>query len=159
MPSPNRAQPQPPRARSTIDSAMGMLWMGIGGLLFGVALVFLLWFLTLRQADVTAELLALPAFGLIWGCNAVLGLLLLRGKRWARICLGAESVLLLAYYGFRYGYLFPHGPAWVSSLISQPGWFMVGLLPWILRWVFIVLAIASVAALLWPRRQTSTMPC
>jgi HAMP domain-containing protein len=34
--------------------------MGIGGLLFGVALLFLLWFLTLRQTDVTAELLNLP---------------------------------------------------------------------------------------------------
>ena len=133
--------------------------MGIGGLLFGVALLFLLWFLTLRQTDVTAELLALPLFGLIWGGNAVLGFFLFRGKRWARICLGVEGVLLLMYYCFRYGLLFPHGPAWVSEVVIYLGWLMVGLLPWILRWVFIALGLASVCALLWPRKQAVPNAC
>ena len=133
--------------------------MGIGGLLFGVALLFLLWFLTLRQADVTAELLALPLFGFIWGGNAVLGFLLFRGKRYARICLGVEGVLLLMYYCFRYGPLFLHSPAWVSNLIIHLGWLMVAVMPYILRWAFIPLALASVCALLWPRKATAPSPC
>ena len=71
--------------------------MGIGGALTGLALVALVWFLIFQQASVTAELLILPVFGLVWGCNTVLGYLLLQGKRWARICLGVEGVLFLTY--------------------------------------------------------------
>jgi capsular polysaccharide biosynthesis protein len=153
--SPTGAHP----ATNTLDRVTGILWMGIGGLLFGVALLFLLWFLTLRQSDVTAELLALPLFGLIWGGNAVLGFLHFRGNRGARICLGVEGVLLLAYYGFRYGFLFPHGPAWISNVIIHLGWLMVGLMPYILRWVFIPLALVSICALLWPRKTTAPNPC
>ena len=152
---PTRAQ----HTKNTLDRVTGILWMGIGGLLFGVALVFLLWFLTLRQGDVTAEILALPLFGLIWGGNAVLGFCLYQGKRWARVCLGVEGVLLLAYYCFRYGFLFPNGPAWISKVIIHLGWLMVGLMPYILRWVFIPLALASICALLWPRKATAPCPC
>jgi hypothetical protein len=36
---------------------------------------------------------------------------------------------------------------------------MVGLLPWILRWVFIALGLASICALLWPRKQTAPNVC
>ena len=67
-------------AKSGVDKITGLLWMGIGGLLFGVALLFLLWFLTLHQTDVTAELLALPLFGLIWGVQRSPGLLPFPGK-------------------------------------------------------------------------------
>lgn len=158
-PPPDFPKADSPRSKSTLDKVTGILWMGIGGLLFGVALLFLLWFLTLRQTDTTAELLALPLFGLIWGGNAVLGFFLFRGKRWARICLGVEGVLLLMYYCLRYGLLFPHGHSWVSIVIIYLGWLMVGLLPWILRWVFIALGLASVCALLWPRKAAVGNAC
>ena len=125
-PPPDFAKADSPRSKNTLDKVTGILWMGIGGLLFGVALLTLLWFLTLRQTDVTAELLALPLFGLMWGGNAVLGFFLFRGKRWARIGLGVEGVLLLMYYCFRYGLLFPHSTAWVSKVIIYLGWLMVG---------------------------------
>ena len=158
-PPPSFPKADSPRSKSTLDKVTGILWMGIGGLLFGVALLTLLWFLTLRQTDMTAGLLALPLLGLMWGGNAVLGFFLFRGKRWARICLGVEGVLLLMYYCSRYGLLFPPGPAWVSRVIIYLGSLMVGMLPWILRWVFMALALASVCALLWPRKETAASQC
>jgi hypothetical protein len=136
-----------------------MLWMGIGGALFGVTLVALVWFLIFQQASVTAELLFLPVFGLVWGANAALGFFLLRGKRWARISLGVEGVLFLTYYYFRHGFPLPHFPAWVSIVIFRLGSFTLGPLPYILRWVFIALALASVCALLLPRKETAINPC
>jgi capsular polysaccharide biosynthesis protein len=142
------------RAKPGLDQVTGMLWMGIGGGLCGLSLLVLIWFLVLRQAEVTAELLVLPIFGVAWGCNTVLGYFLLRGKRWARMYLGAEGVLFLAYYYFRQGAPLPYSPEWVSLVILRLGWFLVGPLPPMLRWVFIALGLASVFALLWPRTNT-----
>jgi drug/metabolite transporter (DMT)-like permease len=133
--------------------------MGIGGALFGLTLVALVWFVIFQQVSVTAELLLLPVFGLCWGSNAVLGFFLSRGKRWTRICLGVEGVLFLIYYYFRQGPAPPQIPAWVSMTILRLGWFIAGPVPQILRWVFIVLALASVCALLWPRKETAVNPC
>jgi capsular polysaccharide biosynthesis protein len=152
-------QPDHRLARSALDQVTGILWIAVGGLLFGVALFFLVWFLTLRQADVTAELLALPLFGLFWGGNAFLGVFLYRGKRWARICLGLEGVLLLTYYYFRHAFPIPHCLAWVSTLILQLGMLTVGPLPYIFRWVFIPLALASLCACLWPRKTAANIAC
>ena len=147
------------RAGSTLDKVTGILWMGIGGALFGLTLVALVWFLIFQQVSVTAELLLLPVFGLCWGSNAVLGFFLSRGKRWARICLGLEGVLFLTYYFFRDGFPLPYCPAWVSIVIFRLGSFAFGPMPYILRWVFIALGLASVCALLWPRKETATSPC
>ena len=147
------------RAKSTLDKVTGILWMSIGGALSGLALVAVAWLLIFQQSGVTAELLLLPVFGLCWGCNAGLGFFLLRGKRWARICLGVEGVLFLTYYYFRYGFPLPHCPAWVSITILRLGSFTVGQVPQIFRWVFIALALASIGALLWPRKVTATNPC
>jgi hypothetical protein len=72
--------------------------------LFGLALVALVWFLIFQQASVTAELLLLSVFGLVWACNTVLDFFVLPGKRWARILLGAEGILFLAYFYFRQGF-------------------------------------------------------
>jgi hypothetical protein len=119
----------------------------------------LVWLLIFQQASVTAELLLLPVFGLVWGGNTVLGFFLLRGKRWARICLGVEGVLFLTYYYFRYGFPLPHCPAWVSIVIFRLGSFTVGPVPYISCWVIIALALASVCALLWPRKRTAANPC
>ena len=156
-PSLSHAEGRP--AKSTLDKVTGILWMGIGGALSVLTLVALVWFLIFQQASVTAELLLLPVFGLVWGCNTVLGFFLSRGKRLARICLGVEGVLFLTYYYFRYGFPLPHCPAWVSIVIFRLGSFTVGPVPYISRWVFIALALASVGALLWPRKVTATNPC
>jgi capsular polysaccharide biosynthesis protein len=158
-PPPSLPRAGSPLPKTALDKVAGILWMSIGAALFAVTLLTLVWFLFFQQASVTPELLLLPLFGLVWGCNAVLGFSLLRGKRWARICLGVEGVLLLMYYCFRYGLLFPHSPAWVSKVIIYLGWLMVGLLPWILRWVFMALALASVCALLWHRKETPANQC
>ena len=72
---------------------------------------------------------------------------------------GLEGVLFLTYYGFRYGSPLPHCPGWVSTAIFQLGWLLVGPMPQVLRWVFIAIAIASVCALLWPRKQTAPNAC
>jgi capsular polysaccharide biosynthesis protein len=158
-PPPAFPNAESPRTKSTLDKVTGVLWMGIGGALSVLALLALVWFLIFQQASVTSELVLLPVFGLCWVCNAVLGFFLLRGKRWARICLGVEGVLFLTYYGLRYGFLDFHCSASVSNAILSLGWFIAGPLPQILRWVFIPLAIASVFALLWPRRQTPSSVC
>jgi capsular polysaccharide biosynthesis protein len=142
-------------AKSGLDKLTGILWMGIGGALFGLALVALVWFLIFQQVSVTAELLLLPVFGLCWGSNAVLGFFLSRGKRWARISLGVEGVLFLTYYYFKYGFPLPHCPAWASIIIIRLGSFIFGAVPYISRWVFIALALVSICALLWPRKETA----
>ncbi|HEY5480376.1 MAG TPA: hypothetical protein VIL39_02760, partial [Verrucomicrobiae bacterium] len=98
-------------------------------------------------------------FGLCWGSNAVLGFFLSRGQRWARICLGVEGVLFLTYYYFRYGFPLPHFPAWVSLVIFRLGSLTVGQVPYVSRWVFIALALASVCALFWPRKKTASYAC
>jgi capsular polysaccharide biosynthesis protein len=147
------------RLETTLDKVTGLLWMGIGGLLFGLALLALVWFMIFQQASVTPDLLRLPVFGLVWACNIALGFSLLRGKRWARICLGMEGVLFLAYYGFRYGFLDLHLSAEASNVILGLGWLIAGPLPHFARWVFIALAIASVCALLWPRKEIATNQC
>ena len=152
-------QPDHRLARGTIDRVTGILWLGTGGALFALTLVALVWFLIFQQASVTSDLFFLPVFGLVWGCNAVLGFSLLRGKRWARILLGVEGVLLLTYYYFRYGFPLPHFPHWVSAVIFYLGVFTVGLVPYIFRWVFISLALASLCALLWPRKAAATQAC
>jgi len=146
-------------AKGTVDKVIGALWLGTGGVLSALTLVALVWFLIFQQASVTDELLLLPFFGLFWGCNTVLGFFLVRGKQWARICLGVEGLLFLTYFGFRYGILLPQCPAWVSTAILRLGWFIVGPLPYILRWVFIALGLASVCALLRPRKETAANPC
>jgi capsular polysaccharide biosynthesis protein len=146
-------------AKSALDKLTGILWMAIGGALFGLTLVALVWFLIFQQTRVTAELLFLPVFGLVWGCNTVLGFFLLRGKRWARICLGVEGVLCLTYYFFRDGFPLPYCPAWVSIVIFRLGSFAFGPVPYISRWVFIALALASIGALFWPRKETAAHPC
>jgi hypothetical protein len=43
--------------------------------------------------------------------------------------------------------------------ILRLGWFLVGPMAYILRWVLIPLALASVCALLWPRKATAPNPC
>jgi hypothetical protein len=111
-----------------------------------------------QQASVTANLLVLPVFGLAWGCNALMGYFLLQGKRWARICLGVEGVLILIYYYFRQGPASPQVPAWVSTTILRLGWLPVGPMPYIPGWGFILLALASICALLWPRKATTPNP-
>jgi hypothetical protein len=146
-------------AKSALDKLTGILWMGIGGALSGVAMVALVWFLIFQQVSVTAELLLLPVFGLCWGANAVLGFFLSRGKRWARICLGVEGIFFLTYYYFRYEFPLPDCLAWVSTVIFRLGSFTVGPVPYISRWVFITLAVASIGALFWPRKETATHPC
>ena len=146
-------------ARSPLDTVTGILWMGVGGALFGLTLVALVWFLIFQQISVTPELLILPVFGIVWGCNTVLGFFLLRGKRWARICLGVEGVLLLVYYYFRYGFPLPHWAAGVHTVILRLGLILTGVVPYVTRWVFIALALASVCALFWPRKATATNPC
>ena len=159
VPPPDLPQVGGRPAKSALDKVTGILWMGIGGTLFGLTLVALVWFLIFQQASVTAELLLLPVFGLCWGSNAVLGFFLSRGKRWARICLGAEGVLFLTYYYFRYGFPLPHCPAWVSIMIIRLGSFIFGAVPYVSRWVFIALALASICALLWPRKEIAANPC
>ena len=159
VPPPELPHAERRSTKGTVDKIMGVLWIGIGGVQSGLAVIAALWFLILQQASVTAELLLLPFFGLFWGCNAVLGLSLLRGKQWARISLGVEGFLFLAYFCFRYGILVPHGPAWVSTAIIELGWFIVGPLPYFLRWVFITLGLASVFALLRPREETASQLC
>lgn len=144
--------------RRTVDKVTGILWMGIGGVLSGLALVLMAWLLIFQQSGVTDEMVLVPLFGLCWGTSAVLGFFLLRGKRWARICLGVEGVLFLTYYYFRYAFPLPHCPAWVSMAILRLGTFPVGSLPQILRWVFIALALASICALFWPRKETAANP-
>jgi len=145
------------RAKSIVDKIMGILWMGIGGVLSGLALVALVWLLIFQQSRVTGELLFLAVFGLCWGCNAVLGFFLLRGRRWARICLGMEGVMFLIYFYFRFGLPLPPCPAWVSTVTFRLGTFIVGVLP-CAYWVFIPLGFASVCALWWPRKKTATSP-
>jgi capsular polysaccharide biosynthesis protein len=146
-------------AKNAFDKVTGLLWAGIGGALFVITLLALVWFLIFQQASVTPELLFLPVFGLCWGGNAVLGFFLMHGKRWARIFLGLEGVLFLTHYGFRYGILDLHRPAWLSTAILKLGWILMGPLPWIARWLFIALAIASVCALLYPRKETAPNAC
>jgi capsular polysaccharide biosynthesis protein len=158
-PPPDFPKADSPRAKSTLDKVTGILWMGIGGALSALTLVALVWFLIFQQASVTSELLVLPVFGLCWACNTALGFFLIRGKRWARICLGVEGVLFLTYYYFRYGSPLPHCPAWVSIVILRLGSFTVGQMPYAFRWVFIVLALASVCALLWPRKEIAPNAC
>ena len=114
-----------PHAKSTLDKVTGILWMGTGGLLFGLALLALVWLMIFQQASVTPDLLCLPVFGLFWACNIALGFALLRGKPWARICLGMEGVLFLAYYGFRYGFLDLH----LSAMRAMHSSVWVGLSP------------------------------
>ena len=126
--------------------------------MLGLALVALVWFLIFQQSSVTSELLVLPVFGLVWACNTVLGLFVLRGKRWARILLGAEGIFLLAYFYFRQGF-HPYCPPWVSQAILRLGWLLVGPLPYVLRWVFIALGLTSVCALFWPRKPAATNQC
>jgi capsular polysaccharide biosynthesis protein len=155
VPPPDLSHPDIRLAKSTIDKVTGILWMAVGGALSGLALVALVWFLIFQQVSVTAELLLLPVFGLCWGSNAVLGFFLSRGKRWARISLGVEGVLFLTYYYFRYGFPLPHCPARVSIIIIRLGSFIFGAVPYISRWVFIALALVSVCALLWPRKETA----
>ena len=159
MPPPEPAQPHPPPARRAIDGVMGVLWMGVGGALFGLTLLALVWFLIFQQASASSGLLLLPVFGLIWAGNAIMGFFLMRGKRWARIWLGVEGILLLTYYYFRDGFPLPHLPAWVSTAVLQLGWFAVWPMANIFRWVFIPLALASLCALLWPRKTLKTSAC
>jgi capsular polysaccharide biosynthesis protein len=147
------------RARNTLVKVTGILWMGIGGALSALALVALVWILIFQQVRVTDELLILPVFGLVWGCNAFLGFFLLRERSWARICLGVEGALLLTHYFFRQGFASPQVPAWVDMTIIRLGWFLVGPIPYIPRWVFVPLGLASVCAFLWPRKATSPNPC
>jgi capsular polysaccharide biosynthesis protein len=159
LPSPTLPHVDGQRARNTLDKVTGILWMGIGGALSGLALLALVWFLIFQQASVTPDLLRLPVFGLVWGCNTALGYFLLRGKQWARICLGLEGVLFLAYYGFRYGFLDLHLSAQTSNAILGLGWLIAGPLPQFARWVFIALSIASICALLWPRKPAAANAC
>jgi capsular polysaccharide biosynthesis protein len=147
------------RPRSTLDKVTGILWMGIGGGLFGLTLIALVWFLIFHQASVTSELLLLPLFAFYWGANAVLGFLHSRGQRWARITLGVEGVLLLTYYYFRYWFPLHHCPAWVSMVILRLGSFTVGPMPYMLRWIFIALGLASVCALFRPHKKGAANPC
>ena len=79
--------------------------------------------------------------------------------RWARICLGVEGVLFLIHYYFRLGPAPPQVPAWVSVSILRLGWLLIVPIPYIPRWVFILLALASICALLWPRKATAPNPC
>ena len=159
LPPPTLPRVEGQHARNTLDKVTGILWMGIGGVLSLLALVALVWFLIFQRVSETTELLILPVFGLVWACNTVLGYLVLQGKRWARICLGVESVLLLTHYFFRPGFASPQVPAWVDMIIIRLGWLLVGPIPYIPRWVFIPLALASLCALLWPRKATAPSPC
>jgi capsular polysaccharide biosynthesis protein len=146
------------RTCGTVDRAVGAVWMGMGGLLAVVALAGIVWLLVIEHARLGNEFLFLPLFGLCWAGNAVLGFQLRRGKRWARICLGTEGVLLLIYSCFRHGLSLPHCLAWPVVLISQLGTFLIGVIPYT-QWLCIPLGLASVCALLWPRRQLAPSPC
>ena len=106
----------------------------------------MVWLSVFDQFDPTAELLFLPVFGLCWAGNGVLGSCLLRGKRWARICLGAEGLLFLIYFCSGRGLGLPHCPAWLSVVVFRLGTFLVGVLPYA-KVVFIPLGIASLCAL------------
>ncbi len=147
------------RAKSAVDRIVGTLWIGMSGLVCGLTLVGLVWLLIFRQSGVTDEqLLFLPVFGLCWGCNVVLGCFLLRGKWWARTCLGLEGVLFLIYFCCERGFALPHCPVWLGMVIFRMGTFMVGVLPYS-QWVFFPLGLASLCALLWPRKETAAKPC
>jgi capsular polysaccharide biosynthesis protein len=164
VPPPELPLPTLPRvggqcARHTLDKVTGILWMGIGGVLSGLVLVLLVWLIIFQQSGVEGEVLLLAVFGLCWGGNAVLGFCFLRGRRWARICLGVESVLFLSYCYLRQGAASPQVPAWVSMTILRLGGFLVGGVPYITRWVFILLALVSICALLWPGKATAPNPC
>jgi capsular polysaccharide biosynthesis protein len=164
VPSPELPLPSLPRvngqcASNTLVKVTGILWMGIGGLLASLTLVLLVWLIIFQQSGVQGEVLFLAVSGLWWGCNAFLGFFLLRGRWWARIWLGVEGVLLLTYYLFRQGFVSPQVPVCVSLTILRLGGLLVGAVPYIPRWLFIPLALASVCTLLWPRKATSPNPC
>jgi capsular polysaccharide biosynthesis protein len=147
------------RAGNILVQITGILWMGIGGSLASLTLVLLVWLILFQQSGVEGEVLFLAVSGLWWGCNAFLGFFLLRGRWWARIWLGLEGLLLLTYYFFRQGFASPEVPAWVSMTILRLGSLLVGSTPYIPRWVFILLALTSICALLSTRNATAPNSC
>lgn len=118
-------------AKTGMNKVIGLLWMGISGTFSGLWLIVL--FRSFGDVLRIPVSLFIPLLGIFWAGNVVAGFFLYRGKPWARICIGAEAILLVIYF----------------LLINAP------FVPHLLRFVPIVFWSITAFALFWPRKQTA----